>query len=88
MTTAEILNEISKLPPGEKRSIFKRLDDVLHHEKIVSTEELREREFEQMLLAEGIIREIPSDWNEDDDFEPINIIGKPLSETVIEDRGE
>ncbi len=88
MTTAEILDEISKLPPGERRSIFKRLDDDLHHKTSVSPEEMREREFEQMLLAEGVIREIPSGWNADDDFEPVEIIGKPLSETIIEDRGE
>lgn len=88
MNTTEILNEINKLPIYEKRNIYKRLDDDLHHEKAVSPEELREREFEQMLLAEGVIREIPSAWNDEDNFEPIEIEGKPLSETIIEDRGE
>ncbi len=88
MTTGEILNEISKLPPGERRNIFKRLDDDLYHETSVSPEEMCEREFEQMLLAEGVISEIPSGWNEDDDFEPVEISGKSLSETIIEDRGE
>lgn len=88
MTTTEILNEISKLPAGERQNIFKRLNDDLRRENVVSPEELREREFEQMLLAEGVIREIPSGWNDDDDFEPVEINGKPLSETIIEDRGE
>lgn len=88
MNTTEILNEINKLPIYEKRNIYKRLDDDLHHETAVSAEELREREFEQMLLAEGVIREIPLGWNDGDDFEPIEIEGKPLSETIIEDRGE
>ena len=87
MTATEILREISKLPSGERRNIYRHLDDDLHHEK-VSAEELREREFEQMLLAEGVIRDIPSGWNEDDDFEPVEITGKPLSETIIEDRGK
>jgi len=88
MTTTEILNEISKLPAHERQRIHKRLDDDLHRENAVSPEESREREFERMLLAEGIIKEIPSGWNDDDDFEPIEISGQPLSETIIEDRGE
>lgn len=88
MTTTEILKEINKLPPGERRNIYQRLDNDLRPEAANSPEELREREFEQMLLADGIIREIPSGWNDDDDFEPVAISGKPLSQTVIEDRGE
>ena len=88
MTTTEILNEISKLPVRERQDIFKRLDNDLHEKNAVSPEELREREFERMLLAEGVIKEIPSGWNDDDYFEPVEISGKPLSETIIEDRGE
>jgi hypothetical protein len=88
MTTTEILNEISKLPVRERQDIFKRLDNDLHEKNAVSPEELSEREFERMLLAEGVIKEIPSGWNDDDCFEPVKISGKPLSETIIEDRGE
>ena len=88
MTTTEILNEISKLPVCEKQAIRRHLDDDLHRENAVSPEESREREFERMLLAEGVIKEIPSGWNDDDYFEPVEISGKPLSETIIEDRGE
>lgn len=88
MTPTEILNEISKLPVPERRNIFERLDNDLHKENAGSPEERREREFERTLLAEGIIRTIPSGWNDEDYFEPIEIGGKPLSETIIEDRGE
>lgn len=88
MNTTEILNEINKLPIYEKRNIYKSLDEDLRRESTASPEDLREREFEQQLLAEGVISEIPSGWNDDDDFEPIKISGKPLSETIIEDRGE
>jgi hypothetical protein len=88
MNTTEILNEINKLPIYEKRNIYKSLDDDLRRENAASPEEMREREFEQQLLAEGVIREIPSGWNDDDDFKPVKISGKPLSETIIEDRGE
>lgn len=88
MTPTEILNEISKLPVPERRNIFERLDDDLRRENAVSPEELGEREFERTLLAEGVIRAIPSGWNDDDYFEPVEISGKPLSETIVEDRGE
>ncbi len=49
--------------------------------KRVSPEVLRE------LLAEGMISNIPeSEGTFEEDFEPIIIQGKPLSETVLEDR--
>ena len=87
MNTIEILSEIKKLPVVEKHNLFKKLSDELHNDSYL-TEELREQEFEQMLLAEGVIKQIPPRWNDDDDFEPVKIIGKPLSETIIEDRGK
>ena len=49
--------------------------------KRVSPEILRE------MLAEGMISHIPEGISdEEDDFEPIKIKGKPLSETILEDR--
>jgi predicted DNA-binding antitoxin AbrB/MazE fold protein len=47
----------------------------------VSPELLRE------MLAEGMISRIPEGiTDEEDDFEPIKIEGKPLSESILEDR--
>ena len=48
----------------------------------VSPETLRE------MLAEGMISHIPEGITEEenDDFNPIEIKGKPLSETLLEDR--
>lgn len=48
-----------------------------------------EEEVQHILFERGVIGNIPSavDYtDEDDDFEPIEIKGKPLSETVIEER--
>ena len=40
------------------------------------------------LLAEGFISHIPAHRHElSDDFEPVEIMGEPLSETVIRERG-
>jgi hypothetical protein len=87
MTTVEILNEIKLLPVSEKQTVFKVLEIELKPDSKISDEERREREFDQMLLEKGVIKSIPPKWNEDDDFEPIEFTGKPLSETIIEDRG-
>jgi hypothetical protein len=87
MTTVEILNEIKLLPLSEKQTVFKVLEIELKPNSKISDEERREREFDQMLMEKGVIKSIPPKWNEDDDFEPIEFTGKPLSETIIEDRG-
>ncbi len=47
-----------------------------------------EEEVERILLAEGTINEIPArlpDY-EEETYEPIDVPGKPLSETIIEER--
>jgi len=50
--------------------------------------EAREDEFAQKLLAEGFISNIPArdETDEDDDFEPIEFEGEPLSEMIIRER--
>lgn len=49
--------------------------------KLLSSDILRE------MLAEGMISRIPEGISEkEDDFEPVKIKGKPLSETILEDR--
>jgi hypothetical protein len=50
--------------------------------------EAREKAFAQKLLAEGFITHIPprDETDEEDDFEPIEFEGEPLSETIIRER--
>ncbi len=50
--------------------------------------EAKEEAFAKKLLAEGFISSIPArdETDEDDDFEPIKIKGKPLSEQIIRER--
>jgi hypothetical protein len=64
-------------------------------EPIEITEELSEEEIEakeeafaKKLLAEGFISNIPArdETDEDDDFEPIEFEGEPLSEQIIRER--
>ena len=83
MTPQEIVSEIQKLPPAQKREILDSLADEPLPPQVT------EEEFLQILLAEGVIGEIPrfEDYtDEDDDFEPIEIPGKPTSEIILEER--
>lgn len=88
MTATEILTEIKHLPLSEKQTVYKTLEIELHSNNNISEEERLEQEVEQLLIERGLLRSIPSAWNEDEDFEPIEVLGKPLSEIIIEDRGE
>lgn len=88
MSAQELLAEIHKLPPEEQRRLLDTLSREQQYEP-ESSHPVGEDEIEQILLAKGIIGEIPplSDYSdEDEDFEPIEVPGKPLSETIIEER--
>ena len=83
MTPQEIINEIQKLPPEQRQEVIDSLSG--ETEKTPMTEE----EFLQVLFAEGIIGNLPDlekYTDQDDDFEPIEILGKPTSEIIIEER--
>jgi hypothetical protein len=49
---------------------------------------MNEDEIEQKLLEKGLISEIPKHEfdSEEENFEPIEVIGKPISETIVEER--
>lgn len=51
---------------------------------------LSEEEFAQEMLRQGILDQVAAPWTDPADFDsykPIEIKGKPLSETIIEERG-
>ncbi len=88
MTTVEAIYEngifkpVSSVPETLKE--HERVKVIIENETEnvrVSDELLRE------MLAEGMISRIPEGISDDeDDFEPIKIKGKPMSETILEDR--
>ena len=86
MSSQELLTEIQKLPPAEQQRLLEALErDVkMPSERRPITED----EIEEILLAKGIISEIPPRVPDDEEetFEPIEVPGKPLSETIIEER--
>ena len=83
MTPQEIIKQVEMLPPPAQREVLETLARTIKPSAPPS-----EAEIAQLLLAQGVISEIPPDWDkpDDDDFEPIEIKGKLLSETILEDR--
>lgn len=86
MTTTEILNEIHRLPPVQQKELKAKLFE--ETESNGKTElRMTEEEFLQHLLAKGIISEIPEGiTDEEDDFEPVDFEGEPVSQTIIRER--
>ena len=86
MSPQELLTEIQKLPPAEQQRLLEALqrDVKMQFDRRPITED----EVEEILLAKGIISEIPPRVPDDEEetFEPIEVPGKPLSETIIEER--
>lgn len=82
MTPQEIIKEIRKLPPTQQKEVRDSFEN--GERKTPVTEE----EFFQVMLAEGVISEIPPREfdGEEEDFEPIVVDGEPLSEMIIRDR--
>ena len=84
MTPQEILSEIGKLPYAEKKKVLELLQQDLREE---SLNEQPEMLLQKILFEAGLLREIkPPSKISFDDFPPIEIKGKPLSETIIEER--
>lgn len=93
MSLQEIMSEIGNLPYLEKQSLLETLNrDVgskpaaIVHSR--SAEPISEDEVERILRAKGIISFAdPSDYTDaDEDFEPIEVEGEPLSEQIIRER--
>lgn len=76
MNTQQIINEMRKLPPVEQRRVPETINQNLEARENVRDEAKLEREVVRRLMAKGLIKEIPSGWNDDEDFEPIEIKGK------------
>jgi hypothetical protein len=88
MTTSNLdrlIEEVKTLTPEEQKSLRDLVDKLLAE----SAPRITEEEFEQRLLEKGIISRIPSpiiDLTPYQNRKLIEVKGKPLSETIIEER--
>ena len=84
MSATEILNEIYRLPLSER----KKVKQTLLEESDTGNQKapkVTQNEFDRMLFNDGLLVNFPNEAD-DEDFEPIEIVGKPISETIIEER--
>ena len=87
MTQTELVAEINKLPLADWEAIKETVDDDRAKAEIKTP--MTEEAFAKYLYAKGIIGNIPdpSKWtDEDEDWEPIEVLGEPLSEMIIRER--
>lgn len=85
-TTQEIVNTVRNLPPENQRELLEVLQNEVRGTKDAP---ISEEEVQRILFMRGVISTVPRfcDYSDaEDDFEPIDIKGKPLSETVVEER--
>ena len=79
-----IVNKIKKLSPDEQQELLTALESLFS-----PTPHLTEEEFHRRLAAEGRISiPLPKDRSRaaHHSFKPATVKGKPLSETIIEER--
>ncbi|MFM9905131.1 MAG: hypothetical protein ACKVQJ_11245 [Pyrinomonadaceae bacterium] len=85
MSVTEILREVEKLSPIEKEQVLGALrrsgDPTNGTDPVALQAELFRR-----LQKKGMLSSVPSRRPTPGDFDPIPIKGKPLSQTIIEDR--
>lgn len=80
-----VIEEVKALTPDEQR----RLREWLDHQLAQTAPQMSEEEFEQRLLAKGVIGHIPSRIREEDFYrnrKPASVEGTPVSEIIIEER--
>lgn len=85
-TAQEIISTVQTLPVRVQEEIVRTLQQNL--DKRHSSSAPDEDEIEKILLAKGLISEIPPRTadKDEDSYQPIKISGKPISETVIKER--
>ncbi len=85
MTTAEILSQIYQLPVDQQQDLKKIfLEDSESNDGI--RPQMKQNEFDQVLFDSGFLVKLPVETEEDNDFSPVEFTGKPVSETIIEER--
>src|SRR5207249_3845792 len=82
---SRMLDEVKQLTPDEQRQLREAIDRLLSAHSAPPTEE----QFEQELVDSGVLDSVPSPSGAREPIrkqKPIEVKGKPLSETIVEDR--
>lgn len=81
----KIKEEVRELQPDELHQVRELVDTLLTEP---TRPQMTEDEFEQYLTAKGVISlpEIAQTEEDDDDWQPVEITGQPLSEMIVAER--
>lgn len=85
----KVIEEVKALTPDEQREIRDLIDSLLKASDESPASTSLEDLFKQRLLEAGLISEIPRRLPAPEhlrDFKPVEVKGKPVSETIIEER--
>lgn len=86
MTQAMLQKIISQLQELETEELH-QLDQAIKHRLVVKTQTAEQTAFEQALLESGLVKQIKQPtYRHVNREELIEVQGKPLSETIIEER--
>ncbi|MEW6211795.1 MAG: hypothetical protein AB1631_25790 [Acidobacteriota bacterium] len=80
-----LLEEVRALNAEERRQVQKLLDAMAESDELQS----RRRETERKLIEAGLIIEVrqpPTDMESYRNYKPAEVTGRPVSETLIEER--
>lgn len=88
MTTIEVLKEIRKMQPAQKRRVLSELNSQIEEQRSKGFIE-KEEKFIEAMKRKGLITELPLGQPDDERrriFKPITVTGEPMSETIIRER--
>ena len=86
----KVLEEVKALTPDEQRQVKNLIDSLLENQAEETASLSPEDLLERRLLEAGVISRIPErkpDPERYENFKPVEVKGKPVSETIIEERG-
>lgn len=86
----KVIEEVRALSPDEQRTVRELLDSILESSAGFSEASSPEDLLDQRLLEAGVISEIPPriiDFTPYQNRKPVEVKHKPVSETIIEERG-
>lgn len=83
MTLSQIIDAVRSLSPQEQASLRRAMDC------LTAQSDLPADHLDDLLLRDGLLESVPPPVADPDGYEnwkPVPISGKPLSETIIEER--
>lgn len=89
MTPTEVLTEIRKMPLDERVRVRDELRDELAETELAGLEP-KQRGLIELMIRKGHLSRVPNRMKgpiPERKIQRVNVIGKPISETIIEDRG-